>query len=90
MVRLERTEAVTGTPSLMDQLEPTLNASAVRLTGRPFGSLSNEEAAFELVLEDLQASFTRNLSDDDLKSLIWDLELIAAGDDPTVGTRRQE
>ena len=61
----------------MDQLQRALNEAAVRLTGTAANQIAHEDLALDLVLNDLQESFVRKLSDADLESLTTDLERIA-------------
>ena len=61
----------------MDELQRALNEAAVRLTGKAANQIAHDDPALDLVLNDLQESFVRKLSDADLESLTTDLERIA-------------
>jgi hypothetical protein len=74
---LERLEGLARPASSMDQLQRALNEAAVRLTGTAANQIAHEDLALDLVLNDLQESFVRKLSDADLESLTTDLERIA-------------
>ena len=50
----------------MDQLQRALNEAAVRLTGKAANQIAHDDPALDLVLNDLQESFVRKLSDADL------------------------
>ena len=75
--KLERLDGLARPSSSMDQLQRALNEAAVRLTGKAANQIAHDDPALEVVLNDLQESFVRKLSDADLESLTTDLERIA-------------
>ena len=63
----------------MERFQRALNEAAVRLTGKSTDLVARDGLALELVMDDLQDSFVRKLSDADLANLITELEGIAFG-----------
>jgi hypothetical protein len=78
--KLERLEVLARPSSSMDQLQRALNEAAVRLTGKAANQIAHDDPALDLVLNDLEESFVRKLSDADLASHLTELERIAFGD----------
>jgi hypothetical protein len=83
VLKLERLETLARPSSSMDRLQWALNEAAVRLTGKAANQIAHDDPALDLVLNDLQESFVRKLSDADLASHITELERIAFGDNTT-------
>ena len=81
--KLERMEALVRADSPMGRYQQTVNEAAVRLTGKTINQIEHDVAARERVLDDVQESFVRKLSDGDLATLITELERIASEDDIT-------
>jgi hypothetical protein len=77
--KLERTELLKCHLSPLERLQRALDEAAVRLTGRDLSFVQGDEPTTELVANDLQDSFMKDLSDVDLANLISALEPIAFG-----------
>ena len=89
--KLERTEVLKRHLSPLDQFQRALNDAAVRLTGRDLSFVLGDEPTLEQVMDDLQDSFFRKLSDADLARLTAELERIAfAGDTAAVEAAKRE
>ena len=89
--RVQKLERMAGTMwplSPMDRLQTALNDAAIRLTGRDFIFGPGEQPALTLILEDVQESFVRKLSDGDLASLMAELETIVWRRHRGLGTRQ--
>jgi hypothetical protein len=67
------------TPSQAARARGPSTFVAVRLTGKSTDLVARDGPALELVMDDLQDSFVRKLSDADLANLITELEGIAFG-----------
>jgi hypothetical protein len=81
--KLERTEVVKRHLLPLDQFQRALNDAAVRLTGRDLSFVLGDEPTLERVMDDLEYSLIRKLSDADLESLIREMKRIVSGNDTT-------
>ena len=65
----------------MERFQRELDKASVRLTGECFDQISGDDAAVDLVRNDLGQSFARELADSDLKTLTAELARTAFGGD---------
>jgi len=75
--RIRKLEALACPSTPMERFLRALNEASAKLTGKGAKQIAHDDPAFDLVLNDLQESFVRKLSDADLESLTTDLERIA-------------
>ena len=79
--QLERVRALAGPSTPMERFQRALDEASVRLTGKCFDQISGDDAAVDLVLNDLGQSFVRELGDSELETLTAELARIAFGGD---------
>jgi hypothetical protein len=79
--QLERVRALASPSTLMERFQRALDKASVRLTGKCFDQISGDDAAVELVLNDLSQSFVRQLDDSELETLSGELARVAFGGD---------
>ena len=75
IAKLERNEALTGPPTVLDRYLAELDSVALRLTGRRWQTIAADAPLANLVSEKVK-EFLRGLSDSDLAILKSDLERI--------------
>ena len=80
--KLERAARIMWPPSPLDRFMMALNDAALRLTGKNYNSLRDDDPAVGLVSQEVLESFVPKLSDADRASLAAQLEQIVFGDDP--------
>jgi hypothetical protein len=81
VAKLEHAEIFVSARPLSTRLDAALNVAALRITGKPFDSVSGDEAAMRLIWDDLQERFIRELSVTDLESLIAEIGQVAVNGD---------
>jgi|WetSurMetagenome_2_1015567.scaffolds.fasta_scaffold489095_2 hypothetical protein len=74
VARLEQNEGLIRARSPMARLLFACDEAALRLAGRNYCSIQDDKALAPRILQDLEVSFIRKLSDDDLATLISELE----------------
>ena len=79
--KLERMGIFTRTLPPLDRYLPALNAEALRLTGKDYRLLTNNDPQYELVMEEAMAWCFREMSAPDRDALREELARIAFGDD---------
>jgi hypothetical protein len=79
--QLERVRVLARLSTPVDRFQRAFNEAAVRLAGKCFDRIAGDDAAVNLVLNDLSQPFIRELADNDLETLMAELARIAFGDD---------
>jgi len=82
LAKLERTEIFASARPPLTRLEAALNEASLRITGKLFNAVSENEAQTRRIWDDLEERFIRELSVADLESLITEFEQIAFKGDP--------
>jgi hypothetical protein len=84
VLKLERTLGQRGL-TVMDRFQRALDQSAFRIAGTTMAAVARDAPEFDRILEDVNISFARQLSEPDRNSLITELERIVSASE---GSRR--
>ena len=78
VLKLERTQGLSGL-SVIHRLQRALDQAAFRIAGTTLAAVPIDAPALDRILDDVQLSFVRQLSQPDTETLIAELERIASG-----------
>lgn len=80
--KLEKLEALVGPASLLDRWRKALDQASLRVGAKPLALLAQTDAAFDAVIDEMNASFYSKLTSAEKTRLMAELEPIAFANDP--------